>query len=133
MSLLEKSPQFSPVLHAVREVRLGTPLERLPRVSWFYGELLGLRAWPAEVQPPGSVGYGAMFKGLLLEFRHDPEIDPHRRRLRLIVPSLDEFERRLAQYDWPCGRQRGMSTSDDLLVLHDPAGHMIEVRQSRRF
>jgi hypothetical protein len=66
-----------------------------------------------------------------LEFRHDPAVDRLRRRFTLSVDGLAALEERLAEHEWPYDRVRGFGWSDKCILLHDPAGHLIEVRESR--
>lgn len=120
-----------PFVQCVREVRVGVPLERLAVVQWFYVELLGLRPWPDEAQLPGGWGVGHPQRGVFMQFRHDPEVDSLRRRFTLIVPALDELEVRLTEAKWPFARHRGLSAIDQWLLVADPVGHLIEVRQAQ--
>ncbi len=115
----------------VREVRVGIPRELLDEVQRFYTLTLGLTAWPTELQIPGGWGVGNPQCGLYVEFRHDPEVDPMRRRFTLMVDSLAVLEERLARREWPHERVRGFGWSDQYVLLQDPVGHLIEVRQTQ--
>lgn len=115
----------------VREVRVGVPGERLDEIRHFYTLLLGLAPWPAYLQMPGGWGVGNPRHGLYLQFRHDPEVDPMRRRFTLRADSLAALEERLLNWQWPYERVRGFGWSDQYILLQDPAGHLIEVRQTQ--
>lgn len=130
MPILVKGKLPPTAVSCVREVRVGVPLERMPEVEHFYIATLGLETWPAEHQIPGGWGLGNPQCGLYLEHRHDPEVNPVRRRFTLTAPSLAIVEERLAASEWPYERVRGFGICERYLLVHDPAGHLIEVRQS---
>jgi len=115
----------------VREVRVGVPLELLDQAQRFYTLVLRLVPWPAQLQTPGGWGLGDPQCGLYLEFRHDPEVDPMRRRFTLLVDSLAALDARLMRRLWPYERVRGFGWSDQYILLQDPAGHLIEIRQAQ--
>jgi hypothetical protein len=121
------------VTQCVREARLEIPVEQAERVCRFYLDLIGLAAGVARQHLPGGVLLGPSKKRLLLEFRHDPEVDPVRRRLTFCVVSLESLAARLLGQDWPFSRERGLGCGDERLLLRDPVGHRIEIRQVRPF
>lgn len=118
-------------VQCVAEVRMPVPYERREALTRFYAELLGLVSWPAPEQIPGGLGFGDPRCGLYLQYRHDPIVDPMRRRLTLIVTSLDALVERLEESEWPFQRFRGLSFTDQWILVNDPAGHLIELRQSQ--
>jgi hypothetical protein len=130
MPILVKGEARPAEVLCVRGVRVGIPGELLDEVQRFYALALGLKAWPEESQIPGGWGVGNPQCGLYLEFRHDPETDPMRRRFTLMVGSLAALEERLLRREWPYGRVRGFGWSDQCILLQDPVGHLIEVRQT---
>jgi hypothetical protein len=132
MPILEKSKPSPATALCVREVRVGVHAERRDALARFYVETIGLAPWPAELQIPGGWGLGSPQAGLFLQFRHDPEVDPVRRRLTLIVDCLTTLEERLREEQWPYERVRGFGWTDQCLLVHDPTGHLVEVRQSQR-
>jgi hypothetical protein len=129
MPILERSEEFRSSVECVCEVRVGVPAERLPDVQRFYVALLGLPPWPDRAQLPGGWGAGDLRRGVYFQFRHDPQIEPYRRRFTLIVTSLDAAEKRLAEAGIACWRQHGLNFSDQLILVNDPVGHLIELRQ----
>jgi hypothetical protein len=123
----------APELHCLIEVRIGVPLERLQQVQQFYIELLGLLPWPESRQVPGGLGLGDPDCGLFLQFRHDPPVDPVRRRFTLLVSALDELATRLAEHNWPFERFHGLGFTERWILVADPVGHLIELRQSQNW
>jgi catechol-2,3-dioxygenase len=121
-----------PVVHCVREVRAEVAYDRLPEVQYYYSEILGLPAWPAAEQIPGGWGVGNPQCGLYLQFRHDPTVDPVRRRFTLLAPALAEVAQRLNEHGRPYERYRGLGATDEWLLTADPDGNLIEIRQSQR-
>ena len=130
MPILEKGKSAPASVHCVREVCAGIPRELLSELQLFYTETLGLTPWPGNAQIPGGWGVGNPQCGLYLQFRHDPAVDPVRRRFTLTVARLATLEARLLEREWPYRRVRGFGWSDQTVLLRDPAGHLIEVRQS---
>jgi hypothetical protein len=129
--ILTKSAARPSEVLCVCEVRVGIPRERLDDIRRFYMETLRLPPWPDERQIPGGWGAGNPRRGLFLEFQHDPVVDPLRRRFTLVVDDLAALEERLAEQEWACQRIRGFGWSDQCVLMHDPAGHLIEVRQTQ--
>lgn len=123
-------PQRPPEVHAVSEVRIEVSFDRLAEARGFYEDLLGLRPWPAERHPPGGWGLGDCHQGVLLMYRHDAETDPVRRRLTLIVASLDRIEQRLVAERRDYQRLHGVSYASQAILLPDPDGNVIELRLS---
>lgn len=131
MPILAKSEAPPAEVLCVREVRVGIPAERLGEIQGFYTLALGLESWPEEMQIPGGWGLGDPQCGLYLQLEHDPQIDPMRRRLMVTVPSLAALEERLIEREWRYERVHGLGWSDQHILVHDPAGNLIEVRQSQ--
>ncbi len=131
MPILEKSKLPPPVIHCVREVRVPIPVDRQAEMTHFYATLLGLAPWPQRSQIPGGVGFGHLQRGLYLQYRHDPAVDPMLRRFTIVTPSLDEVARRLDEADWPAIRRHGLDLTDEYLIVADPIGHIIVIRPMR--
>ena len=129
MPILSKSEIRRPLVQCVREMHVPVPLERLAAVRHFYTRLVGLRPWPAECQIPGGWGAGDPRCGVYFQFRHEPTVDPVRRRLTLVVDSLDGLESRLRGAEWPFERVRGLGVTDRCVLANDPVGHRVELRQ----
>ncbi len=132
MSMLPISPSPQPMLQALREVRVHIAAEKLEQVRFFYEELLRFMPWPPQHQIPGGWGVGDPTCGLYLQLRHDPKVDPVRRRCTLVVASLDELLERLGEYGWPAELFHGLGVADRWLALADPDGNLLEVRQEQR-
>lgn len=113
----------------MRELCIGVPFDRLGEVIGFYTEVLGLRPWPRARQIPGGWGAGDARRGVYFQFRHDPVVDPMRRRCVLSVTSLEELGQRLSECPWPFVRRRGLGPYDESILTNDPTGHRLEVRQ----
>jgi hypothetical protein len=118
-------------IQSIRLVHCGMAVERLNTVQAFYGDAIGLRAWPGPDQDPGGWGAGTPRRGIYFAFRHDPTVDPVRRRFTILVPSLDEIEQRLEAMQSPYRRRRGLGYADDVIFTSDPSGHVVELRQER--
>lgn len=131
MPILEKGKPQPATASCVREVRVGVHAERLDALRRFYVDLIGLPPWPDKHQIPGGWGLGSPQAGLFLQYRHDPEVDPVRRRLTLLVDCLATLEKRLQKQEWPCQRVHGFGWTDQSLLVHDPVGHLVEIRQSQ--
>ena len=80
MPILTKSESRRPHVQCVREMRVGVPRERLGEIVYFYTHLVGLRPWPQNWQIPGGWGAGDPPRGVYVQFRHSPLVDPMRRR-----------------------------------------------------
>jgi hypothetical protein len=129
VAILTRDRQQRAAPHSVREIRVPIATERVKHVSGFYAGMLGLRTWPTERQMPGAWGAGDLLRGILFEFRHDPVVDPMRRRFTITVSSLEQLATRLEEAQWPFQWRRGFFWSDQHILLTDPTGHWIEIRQ----
>lgn len=123
--------EFACTIQAVREVRIEVDHDRLADIERFYCGIFALKPWPANWQTPGGWGVGPPLRGLRFEWRHPPNIDPLRRRLTLLVNSLDLLAVRLEEAEWAFSRARGLLLTDDVIELLDPVGHLVHVRQSQ--
>jgi hypothetical protein len=131
MPILTSSKSWRALVQAVREIRLGAPFESEPALRAFYGELLGLRERALKPKIPGGWMVGNSRAHIYFQHRHLPVSDPLRRRLTIAVPSLKLLEKRLKDARWSYRRRHGLNFGDDLLLITDPAGHVVEVRQSQ--
>jgi hypothetical protein len=129
---IAEKPAELPEILCVEEVRLGIPQELLPQVREFYTDLIGLPPWPRSEQIPGGWGVGNPARGLYLQYRHDPHVDPIRRRFTVLVADLPEIIARLTEREWAFEHYRSFGGIDEWLILADPVGHLIEIRASHR-
>lgn len=118
----------NPHIHAIADVRIECPPEAEDRLRWFYADVLGLR--PAV---PGDDAAGPAFAahGLVLriEVRPDARPSPVRRRLVVQIDSLVDAEQRLRDMGLGSELLRGMGIGDRRLVVLDPAGNRVELKE----
>ena len=131
MPIVTRKDEGRATVQCVREMHVGIPMERLADIEDFYRGVLGLRPWPPACQISGGWGVGQARCGVRVEFRHDPRVEPMRRRLALTVHGLDAVAKRLGELNWPFVRRRGLGYSDRCILVADPVGHLVELRQSR--
>lgn len=129
MPIFSKSQTPPPAIESVREVRVEIPFERLADIIHFYVQVLGIPPWDQDKQLPGGWGAGDPRQGLYFQYKHDPHVDPMRRRLLLTTPSLNETAQRLLSYEWPFNVIRGLYPSERHISLLDPIGHRLEIRE----
>ena len=131
MPIFTRSKPAPAHVSCVRETVVGAPLEMLNELRSFYVNVLGLKPWDESRQFPGAWGVGDQRCGLLLEFRHDPQVDTMKRRFTVIVSGLPALEKRLLELEWPHQRIHGFGFTDQCILVRDPIGHLLEVRQSQ--
>lgn len=117
----------------MRELRLNVPESLRADVLRFYCDVFGLARWPDPRQFPGGLGLGSPRKGLWLQWRHADCGHPARRRMTLTVGDLALTARMLAARGWEPRRRRGFSPLEEALLVHDPAGHLVEIRARHVF
>jgi len=132
MAILERDDSPPIGLVNITEVRIGVAPERLADVRAFYEDLLRLEPWPPADQFPGAWGLGPRRRGLLLLLAHDPAVDRVARRFSILVPDLAALEKRLADAGVAYERVTSLGPGEDVVSAHDPQGHRVEFRQSRR-
>lgn len=120
-------------VQCVREIHVPISFHRRARTVRFYVDFLGLKPWPRSVQIPGGIGVGPTRRGLLLRYAHDSTADPMRRRLCFTTPAIARVERVLLDRGWPFDRVRTIGWGGTYLVVNDPEGHRIEIRQARQW
>jgi hypothetical protein len=131
MPILREDRSEKSRVDCVREVRVGVAVEHWRDAARFYIDLVGLRPWPVDRLAPGGWGLGDTERGVYLQFRHDPSVEPLRRRATLVVDSLDALAARMLARNWSFERIRGLGTGDDCLLTSDPTGHRLAFRQRR--
>ncbi len=129
MKILAEKHDPPAAVHAVREVRIGIPIERRREVSEFYTEIIGLPQWPARESLPGGWCAGRPRRGIYFAYRHDADVDVMRRRFTILVHSLDEIVKKLHDAEHPFERMRGLSYAEQRILVADPIGHLVELRQ----
>ncbi|MCK6482722.1 MAG: VOC family protein [Phycisphaerae bacterium] len=117
------------LLHAIDHVHLDVPPGILDRMRAFYADLLGLPLIDGHDAGVPTLCFGGTRASLRLVIRERPDIQPARRRLTLIVPSLGETTERLLERRVPHRAQLGLCYTDRRLYLRDPAGHLVELKQ----
>jgi hypothetical protein len=130
MELPERTQPLPAEIVAVREVRIPVPPEKEAAVREFYASVFYLNEWPEPHRPLGGFGAGRPRRGIFFIHDHNPQVDPNRPRLHLLVPSLSELAARLDEREWPYSLWHGIGLNGDTLHVADPVGHLIEVRQS---
>lgn len=133
MAILAGERSWSASVSAVRELRIDIPHDLRERVRMFYVQLIGLPEWPPARQIPGGWCAGRPRRGVYFVYRHDVRADPLRRRMTIDVPCLDSVELRLREAAYPHLRERGLGLSDQRILVNDPAGYLVEVRELRQF
>ncbi len=131
MAALVDRKNYTATVQAVREVRVEAPLEKLDAVRDFYLGAIGLRETPPRSQVPGGWRAGSARSGVYFVFCHDVRAEPMRRRLTVEVPDLDDVGERLAEAERPYRLERGWSRGERRILVVDPVGHLVEVRQCR--
>lgn len=130
LSLLESNPAYRPRAQCIRETRIPIAIERLGAIRTFYADILGFPLWKDDL-PPGGWGVGEARARVFFAFRHDPIVDPMRRRFTIGVQSLEIVAERLAKAQWRFEEYRGWGVTDRAILFFDPQGHRVEVRQFR--
>jgi hypothetical protein len=129
MKILTDKRDRNAAVQSVREVRVGIPIERRRQVRDFYADVIGLPEWPANQQLPGGWCAGLPRRGVYFAFRHDADVEVMRRRITVVVPSLDAVEQKLRESECEFERLRGLSYCEQRILVSDPIGHLIELRQ----
>jgi len=116
-------------IHAVEHIHLEAPLGLDDDLIWFYTEVGCME----HVARGAGVEGDLRFKSSLIEVKFHvvdaPKIDAVARRLTLIVPSLRDTEELLEEHRIAFTTQRGLEFTDQRLVLNDPVGYRLELRQ----
>ncbi len=129
MKILADKRERDAAVHSVREVRVGIPIERRRQVRDFYADVIGLPEWPAHQRLPGGWCAGRPRRGIYFAYRHDADVDVMWRRITILVSSLDAVEGKLRERECEFARFRGLSHCEQHILVSDPIGHLIELRQ----
>ena len=127
------APIASPRVHAVDHLHVEVPLGREAAIAAFYGDLLGLKRL-ADLDQDGirSIVFGNERLALRFVACERPRIVPRRRRMTLMLDSLDEVHERLIAQKRRVWTLSGLSLSERSLLTVDPFDQIIELRQSQR-
>lgn len=115
-------------LQAVDDVAIEVPAGMEDAFRWFYGEV-GHLLEVSSVEDGRLLGFRSARLELRLMVRERPEVDPVRRRLTLLVPSLARAMEQLDEHGvawWPISSLVG---TDRRIAALDPAGHRVELKQ----
>jgi hypothetical protein len=113
-------------------------------LEWFYGTLIGLRSKPQQTLavhaslPPPAIGEDLdtqqlRFRGERFELRirlcEEPTLEAVEPRVQLEVRGLEDLALVLDERHYPYEWQRGINFTDRALLLLDPAGNRVLLRQ----
>lgn len=119
-------------LQAVNHVHLDVPVGASPRMREFYHDLLGLPILAALAGENSDLCFGANRLQMRLIVTETSDIRPTRRRLSLDVDSLEEQAAAFDKAEVPYRMYRGLWFTDQRIMVNDPVGHLLELRQSWR-
>lgn len=118
----------NPHIHAVGDVTMECPPGREDGLRRFYGEIIGLREIP-DGEASGGLAFMAHQRQVVVRFRPNAATSPMRRRLVVVVDSLEETGERLREIGVTWRRHFGMGVGDQRLIIIDPGGNRIELKQ----
>ena len=120
-------------IQAIDHVHLEAPPACAEELRWFYTAVGALE----EVDPPTPEGNGLTFQSARIELRISlvptPRIDSARRRLALAIPNLEDTANLLEDRDYRFWWEHALEWSGRRIRLHDPAGHVVELKQEWLF
>lgn len=122
-----------PRLEAVGDVILECKPRERAAAHRFYAELIGFRERPLETQDETDLCFSSQLLRLRLRVTPDALPSPNRRRALIRVASLAFMVERLNNEGYPCQMFRGFSYFDRWVLVLDPAGNLVELREERRF
>ena len=117
-----------PRIQAVDRVVLEAPAHCREALRTFYGELIGLNELDTD-SPESGLRFGTRRLDLSIRFVDSPDVDGLSSRLVIGVALLGRLESELHERSIEFRRRQGLSWTDRRLVLLDPAGHRIELKQ----
>ncbi len=120
----------NPQIHAVGDVRLESPPSCEERLRLFYRDLIGLRE-PGGASSASQLAFEAHGRRVVIHLSHEAMASPMRRRLLIQVDSLGRMWERLTARSIECWEYPGMGIGDRRLVVLDPAGNRIELKEER--
>ena len=117
-----------PRIQAVDRVTLEATADCREALRAFYGEMIGLNEMKSD-PPESGLRFGTRRLDLSIRFVESPDVDGLSPRLVIGVALLGRVESELHERSIEFHRRRGLSWTDQRLVLLDPAGHRIELKQ----
>lgn len=128
---LRKAMRGNPRIHAISDVRIEAPPGREEVLRKLYRDLLGL----CEAQPPPELAPALAFEAhgrrLNVRILREAMASPMRRRLLIEVDSLEQAAERLWRSGFSCELMLGMGIGDRRVVLLDPGGNRVELKEVR--
>jgi extradiol dioxygenase family protein len=116
-------------IQAVDHVHLDVPSGCGESLRTFYGTLLGLPVLEIRLAEDELIAFGANRLQMRLIVRERPQVHAFRRRLTLEVDSLAAQAERFAAAGTRFRSYRGFRYTEQRLFVHDPAGHLLELKQ----
>ena len=120
-------------IQAIDHVNLEASPACADNLRWFYTAVGALEEAPAPVPDGADVAFRSARIELRIKLVRDPRVDPARRRLTLAIPTLEDaanlLEERSYRYTW----EHALEWSGRRIRLHDPAGHLVELKQEWPF
>lgn len=117
-------------VQAVNHVHLDVPPGAAEAMRAFYVDLLGMPLLDRRDAPDVELCFGANRLQMRLVVRERPDVRPNRRRLTLAIESLDEQVKSFDEAGVRHKRYRGIWFTESRLLVHDPVGHLLELRQA---
>lgn len=113
------------LLEAVADMHLPTPRVTSDLLDTLYVAILLFK--PLAVSP--HLVYQA--DNFVLRFDLPPQDRSDYRPVRIIVPSLADVQRQFIELEIEYTPQKGLAPGHECLVLQDPAGNWLEIREHR--
>jgi len=120
-------------IQAVDHVHLEAHPGHADDLRWFYSTVGALE----EVGQPLPGVDALTFQSAWIELRiclaPAPRVDPARRRLTLAIPTLEDAANLLGERNYRYVWEHALERSHRRIRLHDPAGHLVELKQEWPF
>ncbi len=117
---------------AVNHVEMETRAGCEEALRWFYTELVGLDLIEEPPQAPTRVRFRSAELELRYSFLPQPKVESTAHRVILLVDSLWETRKVLAEARIAYTPVTGIAFTDRLLSLLDPGGNRVAIRQAWR-
>lgn len=116
-------------LQAIDHVCLSAPFGIEQELIAFYTEVGELEWLPRRQPDDGCLRFKSSLIELRIELCECPVIDKNARRLTLVVTCLTTVEEMLTERKQKYDRVSGLAFTDRRMILRDPAGHRVELKQ----